>query len=300
MRPINSMIEFKQIIGRGTRIFENKKYFTIYDFVRAYDKYQDEAWDGEPICARCKQVDCVCDGGDGGTGGGGDKPPYVCPKCKQDPCVCEREMCKVCGCDPCICERKPPVEKIVIKLSDTREITVDREYMFYGGDGKPVSTSDFIMQIYGILPDYFNSEQDLRNKWADPIERKELLHQLELSGFGMDSLLSIQEVLNAKDSDILDVLELIAYNIPVINRDIRVENNKDSIYSNLSASQKEFIDFLVDKYIKEGVSQLNNDDLDVLVKMKYNTIKDASNLLGGVKEIRTTFTNFQKSLYGVS
>ena len=307
MRPINSMIEFKQIIGRGTRIFENKKYFTIYDFVKASSKYQDDAWDGEPICARCKQVDCICDDIDVPICSVCNNRPCICgkpicPVCHQRPCVCEKikEPCPVCGCDPCVCEGKPPVEKIIIKLSDTRVITVDREYMFYGGDGKPVSTSDFIMQIYGILPDYFNSEQELRKMWANPIERKELLHKLELSGFGMDSLLSIQEVLNAKDSDILDILELIAYNIPVINRDIRVENNMDSIYSNLSPSQTEFIDFLVDKYIKEGVSQFNNDDLDVLVKMKYNTLADASNVLGGISEIRTTFTNFQKSLYGVS
>src|SRR3984957_8563073 len=49
MRPINSMIEFKQIIGRGTRLFEGKDYFTIYDFVRAYEHFSDPEWDGEPL-----------------------------------------------------------------------------------------------------------------------------------------------------------------------------------------------------------------------------------------------------------
>ena len=49
MRPINSMIEFKQIIGRGTRLFEGKDYFTIYDFVRAYEHFSDPEWDGEPV-----------------------------------------------------------------------------------------------------------------------------------------------------------------------------------------------------------------------------------------------------------
>jgi superfamily II DNA or RNA helicase len=48
MRPINTMIEFKQIIGRGTRLFEGKDYFTIYDFVRAYEHFNDPEWDGEP------------------------------------------------------------------------------------------------------------------------------------------------------------------------------------------------------------------------------------------------------------
>src|SRR5208283_3810330 len=49
MRPINSMIEFKQIVGRGTRLFDGKEYFTIYDFVDAYHHFADPEWDGEPI-----------------------------------------------------------------------------------------------------------------------------------------------------------------------------------------------------------------------------------------------------------
>ena len=49
MRPVNSMIEFKQIIGRGTRLFDGKYYFTIIDFVNAYHLFNDPEWDGEPI-----------------------------------------------------------------------------------------------------------------------------------------------------------------------------------------------------------------------------------------------------------
>src|SRR5436190_23959717 len=48
MRPVKSMIEFKQIIGRGTRLFDGKDYFTIYDFVKAYEHFNDPEWDGEP------------------------------------------------------------------------------------------------------------------------------------------------------------------------------------------------------------------------------------------------------------
>src|SRR3984893_17077283 len=49
MRPVNSMIEFKQIIGRGTRLFDGKDYFTIYDFVKAHEHFNDPTWDGEPV-----------------------------------------------------------------------------------------------------------------------------------------------------------------------------------------------------------------------------------------------------------
>jgi type I restriction enzyme R subunit len=49
MRPINSMIEFKQIIGRGSRLYDGKDYFTVYDFVKAYHHFNDPEWDGEPL-----------------------------------------------------------------------------------------------------------------------------------------------------------------------------------------------------------------------------------------------------------
>ena len=64
MRPINSMIEFKQIIGRGTRLYDGKDYFTIYDFVKAYHHFSDPEWDGEPLepepCSKCGSYPCQC------------------------------------------------------------------------------------------------------------------------------------------------------------------------------------------------------------------------------------------------
>ncbi|HUG69979.1 MAG TPA: DEAD/DEAH box helicase family protein, partial [Pirellulaceae bacterium] len=62
MRPINSIIEFKQIIGRGTRLYDGKDFFTIYDFVKAHQHFSDPEWDGEPeeeeACEKCKQRPC--------------------------------------------------------------------------------------------------------------------------------------------------------------------------------------------------------------------------------------------------
>src|SRR5690606_13766973 len=49
LRPVNSIIEFKQIVGRGTRLFDGKEFFTIYDFVDAYKHCSDPEWDGEPL-----------------------------------------------------------------------------------------------------------------------------------------------------------------------------------------------------------------------------------------------------------
>jgi type I restriction enzyme R subunit len=60
MRPINSMIEFKQIIGRGTRLYDGKDYFTIYDFVKAHHHFSDPEWDGEPIEPECAGARGLC------------------------------------------------------------------------------------------------------------------------------------------------------------------------------------------------------------------------------------------------
>ena len=73
------MIEFKQIIGRGTRLNDGKDYFTIYDFVKAHHHFNDPEWDGEP------------------------EEPEPCPRCGLRPCVCERlppKLCQVCGQEP--------------------------------------------------------------------------------------------------------------------------------------------------------------------------------------------------------
>ncbi|MBV9251730.1 MAG: hypothetical protein JO227_21120, partial [Acetobacteraceae bacterium] len=82
MRPVNSMIEFKQIIGRGTRLFDGKDYFTIYDFVKAYEHFNDPEWDGEPAdpvpaTPRPDGGEAKPAGGEegGSEGGEGDPPP---------------------------------------------------------------------------------------------------------------------------------------------------------------------------------------------------------------------------------
>ncbi|HZL05609.1 MAG TPA: DEAD/DEAH box helicase family protein, partial [Coriobacteriia bacterium] len=91
MRPIGSMIEFKQIIGRGTRLYDGKDYFTIYDFVEAHHHFSDPEWDGEPLepepCEMCGKHPCEC-------------IKEVCPECGEKPCVCP---CPDCGEHPCVC-----------------------------------------------------------------------------------------------------------------------------------------------------------------------------------------------------
>jgi len=280
MRPVNSMIEFKQIIGRGTRLFEGKHYFTIIDFVNAYQLFNDPGWDGEPICEKCGSNPCVCEKG-------------------------ERKPCKACNQTPCICEkgsREPEdkKEKLRIKLSDgkEREIQSMSSTMFYV-DGKPISAEEFLQRLFNTLklPELLGSEESLRKLWSSPITRRELLGRLEKEGCGKSDLIKLQEMINAENSDLFDVLEYISYARKPISRADRVKANESNIYSFLNASQRDFIGFVLRNYIQDGVDELDIAKLSTIIKSKYGGIPEAEKVLGDVDQINQVFINFQKHLY---
>ena len=267
MRPVNSIIEFKQIIGRGTRLFDGKEYFTIYDFVDAYHHFADPEWDGEPI--------------DETTDKEAREPNQ--PKEPKDPPIPPNE----------------PKKKLKIKLRDGKEREI--QYMistsFWGADGKPISVEEFLQNLFGALPEFFKSEDELRNIWSYPMTRKTLLNKLADAGYGKDELATVQKLIAAEKSDLFDVLEYVAFAVKPITREARVAEAQSNIFALLNNKQKEFLEFVLSKYIETGVEELDEEKLPDLLTLKYHAIKDASEMLGGVENIRTTFFNFQKYLY---
>ena len=263
MRPVNSMIEFKQIIGRGTRLFDGKEYFTIYDFVDAYHHFADPEWDGEPIEPEPKRKPPIGPGPDGPT-----PPP-------------------------------PPKEKLKIKLADGKEREIQHmiSTSFWGADGKPISVEEFLRNLFGVLPEFFKSEDELRKIWSYPMTRKTLLNKLADAGYGKDELATMQRLINAEKSDLFDVLEYVAFAVKPITRETRVAEAQSNIFALLDNKQKEFLEFVLSKYIETGVEELDEEKLPDLLTLKYHAIKDASEMLGGVENIRTTFFDFQKYLY---
>ncbi len=293
MRPVNSMIEFKQIIGRGTRLFDGKEYFTIYDFVDAYHHFSDPEWDGDPVqevCAKCGQDPCVCDA----------KPPKVCSICGQSPCVCEKppKICPVCNQDPCICDN-PPKRKLKIKLRDGKEREIQHmiSTSFWSADGKPISIQEFMDNMFGIMPDFFKNEEELRKIWSNPTTRKAFLDSIAERGFGKDELETLQKMIDAEKSDLFDVLTYISFLTQPISRIQRVEQSKEKIFAGLDEKQKEFLDFVLSKYEEKGVEELDEEKLPVLLNLKYHAIANAEQSLGNVDSIRSIFFAFQKNLY---
>lgn len=277
MRPVNSMIEFKQIIGRGTRLFDGKEYFTIYDFVGAYKLFSDPEWDGEPIS----------DVTDEGPTPKPPAPPKICQVCGKSPCECV------------IVDPPPPVQKIKIKLRDGKEREIKHmiSTSFWSADGKPISIEEFMNNLFGVMPEFFQSEEELRKIWSNPTTRKKLLDALAEKGYGSDELETIQKMIDAENSDVYDVLAYISFLSQPVSREERVEKNKKDIFENLNTEQKDFITFVLAKYKEQGVEELNEEKLPVLLNLKYRSSVDAINTLGEVDSIRSLFFGFQQKLY---
>ena len=289
MRPIRSIIEFKQIIGRGTRLYDGKDYFTIYDFVKAHLHFSDPEWDGEPIdpeaCPKCGARPCVCV----------VTPPKPCPVCGQIPCVCPPEPCPKCGQRPCVCRKK-----VKVKLADgkARNIQHMMATTFWHPDGTPMSAQQFMEMLFGKLPDFFQSEEELRKLWSAPDTRAKLLQGLAEKGFGHDQLAEMQKIINAEKSDLFDVLAHVAYALPPVTREVRADHARVHINSQFNAKQQAFLDFVLSHYISVGVEELNQDKLKPLLLIKYhNSIQDAVADLGKPEEIGKVFASFQRFLY---
>ena len=163
--------------------------------------------------------------------------------------------------------------------------------------GVPISVEEFIQKLFGDLSNYFKNIDELKAIWSNPENRKKFLDNLSESGYGKEELLKIKTVINAENSDLYDVLSYIAYANDPITREQRVANSQKLIFSLLSDEQKEFIEFVLQQYINEGVYELDLDKLPQLLELKYQSLKDAFKILGDPEGLNKLFTEFQGKLY---
>lgn len=269
MRPINSMIEFKQIIGRGTRLYDGKDYFTIYDFVKAHHHFSDPEWDGEPTepepPAKPYEPKGLPQGGAGRTS-----------------------------------EPTPRYAKIKVKLADGKARTIQHMMVtsFWHPDGTPMSAQQFLEMLFGKLPELFKNEAELRAIWSRPDTRTKLLQGLAEKGFGAEQMAEMQRIIDAEHSDLFDVLAYVAYALPPLTRQDRASQARGEIGRHFSSKQQAFLDSVLNNYVKEGVEGLGQDKLTRLLRIHYkNSIADAIADLGQPEEIGQLFSGFQPFLY---
>jgi type I restriction enzyme R subunit len=266
------MIEFKQIVGRGTRLFEGKEFFTIYDFVDAYKHFSDPEWDGEPLPVEPTEP-----------------KDYPEPSPRETPQVSEPSG------DP---YQKKPKIKVKLRNGKEREIQHMISTSFWSAEGKPISSEEFLNNLFGELPKLFKDEEELRKLWGNPLTRKILLENLDNAGFPKGDLLTLQRLVDMEKSDLYDVLEYV-FNGDYIamTREARAKAAEATIFALLNDKQKEFISFVLSKYIETGVEELDQEKLPILLTNKYQSLEDAKDILGDVANISRLFIEVQAHLY---
>ena len=275
MRPINSIVEFKQIIGRGTRLYDGKDYFTIIDFVGVSKHFSDPEWDGDAIEIEenTKEIE--------------DKK--IKEKINDDFIVNDADTQ----------EEKLPNLKIKLRDGKEREIDAMIQTQFYDASGKPISLQEYLDTLFGKLPELFTDEEMLRNIWKNPETRQVLLNQLENIGYGEKELLELQKLINAEKSDVFDVLNYLQFVNKAISRKDRIDKTIPNILenNNLKKEEIDFILFILSKYQEEGYKELSMTALPEIINLKYGSPYTAKEILGDNQYIQNIFIKTQEMLY---
>lgn len=272
--PIKSMTEFKQIIGRGTRVFEGKDFFTIMDFVGATNLFYDPAWDGEDLPSN----------------DAGEKQSKE-PKEKAD--VTDGDDIKV-GDD------KPRNEKVTIDIKGKKLKVINIETTYVGMDGIPLKTEDYLELLIGILGKFYNDEEGLRGIWSNPKNRKEMLQKLSNMQIDESQLNDLKVIFEAEESDIYDVLTHISFNLNIKTRAERVLHveNSEFVEKFHNEKAKEFIEFILERYKKDGVKELDEDKLGKLVDLSgLGTVREVAQNFGGIPQMREEYFELQREIY---
>jgi type I restriction enzyme, R subunit len=272
MRPVNSMIEFKQIVGRGTRVYDGKHFFTIYDFVKAYEHFQDPEWDGEPL-----------------------EPVVPTPRPEIPPAEAEDDPAPGEGG----LEDEPPTEKIVIRLPDGKvrniQYIASTSYWF---QGRPVSAKEFMEMLFGDLAALVEDEDDLRRKWSNPETRDHFMTALEEKGYDREKLDEMKRLVDAPDSDVFDVLAYVRFSLDPKTRHERAETARADGLEEHAAEMRDFLDTVLHAYERDGSQELSISKISDFLKVRFGTVGEGKAALGGdLGAIKSAYIDMQRHLY---
>jgi type I restriction enzyme, R subunit len=272
MRPIRSMIEFKQIIGRGTRVYEGKDFFTIWDFVKAHENFNDPEWDGEPIDPVQPRP-------------APDKPPEIHMPPDGEP--------EAGG------EDDAPKQKIRIKLADgkIRSIRFLATTTYWSADGKPISAQQFMERLFGDLSGLITDEDQLRLVWSNPDSREKFLQQLADRGYDAERLEDIRRLVDAPESDLFDVLAYVLFTLAPKTRHDRAETVRQIALGDARNDLKALLITILNAYEAHGERELATDKLGQFLTAKFGSIGEAKAKLGDLPQIKASFQKMQAQLY---
>jgi type I restriction enzyme R subunit len=284
-KPINSIVEFKQIIGRGTRLFvdEDKLWFTILDYVGATRLFYDPDFDGIPELTAEEtinqdgQVTHSIEAGEAieaAEGAGEEAPIEPIPGGEGEP---EPRKYYVDGVQVQIIhelvqELDPKGQQLRIRRFD--DYTREQVRTLYGDAGK------------------------MRSAWCDPERRAEIILQLEKRGISFEGL---AEAINQPDADPFDLLIHVAFNAPLRSRRERAEavrREHKNFFEAYGDQARAVLNYLLDKYTDHGVAQLT--DLHILEMPDMpvrGTVIEIAGLFGGVEALKEATRQLQNLIY---
>ncbi len=240
--PIKSMTEFKQIIGRGTRLKPEcgKEYFTILDFRDASRLFADPDFDGEPIVAIDLQPDGDDDDGDGDGSTGDDENPPVAPPVVGPPIV---------GPLP------PPEHKKKVRINGVDVHILNERVQYYDADGKLTTESVIDYSKRNILGEFASLDEFLQ-KWNAEEKKQAIIDVLQERGVLLESL---REASGKTDLDDFDLICHIAYDKEPLTKAERANNvRKRGYLHQFSELAQQVLSALLDKYMNEGIRDLSN------------------------------------------
>ena len=270
MRPVRSMIEFKQIIGRGTRTFEGKDFFTIWDFVKAHENFNDPEWDGEP-----------------------EEPVPPGPVRNRPPQHPPYESGDDDGTD------NGPAEKIVVRLADgkARTIRYIAATTYWSADGKPISANEFLKRLFGDLEEMIADEDEFRAIWSDPDNRQKFLERLDDRGYDRGRLDDIRRLVDAPDSDLFDVLAYVLYVNQPKTRHERADSMRHGGIAPAEGELQKLLLGILQAYETHGEEELASDKLASFLIGRYGSVSEGKARIGEISTIQDAFRRMQAGLY---
>jgi len=278
-KPINSMVQFKQIIGRGTRLFpdKDKLWFTIIDYAGATRLFTDPEFDGFPEFMTQEEMDAQ---------GNQTKPPEVIEDNTEPP----EEEPEVVGPEE-VEPRKLYVDDVPVEIAHEVVYQLDP-------DGHRLKTWKFADYTREKVRELYPSANELRSRWTKTAEREQIIEALEKKGI---SLKELAEVTGQPDADPFDLLMNVAFNAPLRTRRERadyVKKAKKSYFDEYGPNAREIIMMLLDKYTDFGVTQLTDPNiLQIPPISQKGSPFEIAKLFGGIEKLRKVLSDLQRFLY---
>ncbi len=276
VREVNSMTEFKQIIGRGTRVRADygKLWFSILDYTGSATRlFADPDFDGDPIEPPTETTD--------------DKPIPL-PEPVPDPVGPP-------GAPP-LEPTEPHLRKYYV---DGGSVNIAAHVVYeLDADGKQLRVVKFTDYAAEKVRSMWTSAAELRTRWSDARERSLILDALEDHGITLEQL---AENLGQPDADPFDLLCYVAYNAPVRTRRERAEclrKGRPDFWDRFKPEARKILEEILDKYIEYGTAQFKVPDiLNVPPISDHGNLLEITNKFGGPEQLRSALEDMQRILY---